>query len=146
VGWLDLNDRVGRAEWYLRQTHWEGHVKSGNRSLLLLWSPKKGLEWRPTWRRAIRVNPGEKYRASAWIETRAATGWNGLILEFYDTAYRPIAKVQSESPKANQPWSEVSVEAVAPEAARWLRLLLHAESPDGAVWFDDVGLQRLAAE
>lgn len=144
VGWLDLNDRVGRAVWYSAGTHWSKPVKSGRRSMLLLWAPAKGLEWRQTWRRALRVNSGEVYRGTAWIKTRAAKGAAWFALQFYDTAYEAVATAKSEPLKSDGEWQKVSVEARVPTAARWLRIVLHSEARDGAVWFDDIELARAA--
>jgi hypothetical protein len=143
VGWLDLLDRMGRAEWYRAGTHWEKHVRSGQYSVLTLWSPSKGLEWRQTWRRAIRVRPGEKYRGSVWAQASGATGANYLALEFCDTSCQPMTTVKSESLTSDAAWKQVSIEAKAPDAARWARVILHSEAYQGAVWFDDVEMTRI---
>jgi hypothetical protein len=143
VGWLDLTDRAGRAEWYRAGTHWEKHVHTGQYSALILWSPKKGLEWRQAWRRAIRVRPGEKYGVSVWVQTSAATGANYLALEFSNNAYQPITTARSESVTADAGWRQLTVEAAAPEGARWARVVLHSEANQGAAWFDDVEVARM---
>ncbi|MBM4083062.1 MAG: hypothetical protein FJ278_25360 [Planctomycetes bacterium] len=143
VGWLDLEDRVGRAERYRAGTHWDKPVRTGQFSALILWPPQKGLEWRQTWRRALRVRPGEKYRVAAWVKTRAAAGLNCVALEFYDAAYQPISRATSESATADDAWRLESVEVSVPEKARWARVILHSESSDGAVWFDDVEVVNL---
>ena len=144
IGWLDLNDRAGRAEWYRAGTHWDKPVKSGTRSAMLLWTPQKGLEWRQTWRRAVPVQVGESYRAAAWVKTRAATGSTWLSLQFSDTAYEPVSNAKSEVMKTDCDWKELSLEAIVPSNARWLRAILHTEANSGAVWFDDVEIMRVA--
>lgn len=143
VGWLDLADHAGRAELYRAGTHWEKHVHTGQYSALLLWAPAQGLEWRQTWRRAMRVRPGERYHAAVWARGSAATGVCGVALEFYDTAYKPLNAVRSESISGTGAWAQLSVDATAPERARWARLILHSEASAGAVWFDDVEVTRL---
>ncbi|MCD6350926.1 MAG: hypothetical protein J7M26_02305, partial [Armatimonadetes bacterium] len=66
ANWLDPTDRIGRARRYRAGWHWERHVRLGAWSVLLLWAPKKGLEWKQTWPKATRVRPGEKYRLTVW--------------------------------------------------------------------------------
>lgn len=143
IGWLDLEDRTGRAEWYRAGTHWDKPVKSGARSAMVLWPPQKGIEWRQSWRRAIRVTPGDKYRASAWVKSRADSGGSQVVLEFSSSAYLPVAQPASAALQGDHDWTEVTVEATAPEQARWLRLLLRSTA-GGAVWFDDVSVERMA--
>lgn len=142
VGWLDLTDRAGRAEWYRAGTHWDKPVKSGQRSALVLWAPAGGLEWRQTWRQALRVKPGEIYRGRAWLKTRTASGSAEVTLEFYNAAYLPVERVSSPPLEGTSEWKEQSVEATAPKEARWLRLILHSKA-EGAAWFDDVEIVRL---
>ncbi len=142
VGWLDLSDRLGRAEWYRAGTHWEKFVRTASRSVLILWPPKKGLDWRQTWPAAVRVRPGERYRASAWVRDKGATGSTYCALEFYDADYKPLAMAKSASCAGDSDWRELSVEARAPDKARWLRLLLRSEDNQGAVWFDDAAVVR----
>ncbi|MCX6906737.1 MAG: hypothetical protein NTY01_01705, partial [Verrucomicrobia bacterium] len=143
VGWLDLNDCAGRAEWYRAGTHWDKPVKSGKRSAMLLWTPQKGLEWRQTWRRALPVKAGETYRAAVWIKTRAATGSTWFALQFCDTAYQPVGDAKSEVVKTDNDWRKLSLEANVPPEARWLRAILHTEANSGVVWFDDVEIVRV---
>ena len=143
---MDLDDRVGRAEWYVAGTHWDKPVKSGQRSVLLLWAPAKGLEWRQTWRHALHVNSGERYRGTVWIKTRAAKGAAWLALQFCNTAYETVDTVKSGPLKSDGEWQQVMVEARVPATAPWLRIVLHSEAKNGAVWFDDVELVRIADE
>lgn len=143
VGWLDLQDRASRAQWYREKTHWGSFVKTGRHSVLLLWAPEKGLEWRQTWRHAVRVNVGETYRGTAWVKTRAASGATWFALQSYDTAYQPVDLVPSETVKGDEAWRKLSVAVHVPKDACWLRVLLHSESKDGAVWFDDIEVVRV---
>lgn len=144
VGWLDLNDRAGRAEWYRAGTHWDKPVKTGKRSAMILWAPQKGLEWRQTWRRALQVKEGETYRSTVWVKTRATTGATWFALQFYDTAYQPVGTTKSEVAKAGDEWRKLLVETRAPPEARWLRAMMHTEANSGAVWFDDVEIMKVA--
>ncbi|MCX7006791.1 MAG: hypothetical protein NTY53_06020 [Kiritimatiellaeota bacterium] len=142
IGWLDLNDRTGRAEWYRAGIHWDKPVRTGQHSALLLWTPPAGLEWRQTWRRAVPVNAGETYRAAVWVKARAATGATWLALQFSDTAYEPVSVAKSEVVKTDCDWKKLSLETVVPPNACWLRAILHTAANSGAVWFDDVEIMR----
>jgi hypothetical protein len=146
VGYLDLADPLGRADYYRMGTHFERHVHQGQHSLLVLRTPAAGLEWRPTWRHAARVEPGQRYRASAWVNAIAATGTTCVALEFYDAAYHVLTRVPSASVAGDTAWRSLTVEAEAPPQARWLRVILHSRGNSGAAWFDDVELARVAAD
>ncbi len=142
IGWLDLKDKAGRAEWYRAGTHWDKPVKKGERSAMVLWAPEKGIEWRQTWRRALRVNPGETYRASVWVKSRTEKGGSHLTLELSDTNYHAIAQPKSLEATGNADWTELKLDATIPPDARWLRVILHS-NPDGAAWFDEVSVERV---
>lgn len=142
IGWLDLKDRSGRAEWYRAGTHWDKPVKNGERSLLLLWAPEAGIEWRQSWRRAIPVRAGEIYRATAAVKARLTRGDAHLALAFFDGDYEPLPRIESAPAGATEVWTELRQEAEVPEGARWLRLFLHSDA-DGAVWFDEVAVERI---
>jgi hypothetical protein len=143
VGWLDLKDRVGRAEWYASGTHWGSNAHTGRRGVLLLWAPgERGLEWRQTWPSAIRVHPGDRYDCSAWIRTRGGGGGAHLAVQLADNSYSVIDVVKGE-PLSNAPsWQESRVEAQVPEGAKWLRIILYSNMTDGAAWFDDVKVTK----
>lgn len=143
VGWLDLSDRVGRAEWYRDKTHWNSLVKTGQRSVLLLWVPEKGLEWRQSWRHAIRCSGGETYCGTAWAKARGAAGAAWFGLQAYDTNYQPLDLVRSEPVTDGDAWQSLSAVIHVPQEAAWLRVLLRSEAGDGAVWFDDVEVVRV---
>jgi hypothetical protein len=143
VGWLDTRDRTGRAEWYRAGTHWERHVRTGRHSALVLWPPKQGLEWQQVWPKAIRVQPGEKYRASVWGKVAATTGGSYLALEFSGTDYAPIVVAKSPALISDGQWQQLSVGATVPESARWIRIILHAEGSEGATWYDDAEVVRM---
>lgn len=143
VGYLDLDDHAGRAERYRAKTHFEPHVRTRDFSVLILWAPAKGLEWRPSFPRAVKVSAGDKYSGSVWAHTRAATGVTCLALEFYDAAYQPISRTSSAALSGDQEWRQLSVEVAAPQNARWLRPILRSEANSGAAWFDDVKVTRL---
>ncbi len=144
VGWLDPSDRTGRAEWYRAGTHWEKHVRTGRQSALVLWPPKLGLDWQQTWPKAVRVRPGEEYRASVWGKAVAMTGGSYLAVAFSDTDYRPIVVTKSAVLTADGAWQQLSVDAEVPDSARWLRIILHGAGSDGAIWYDDAEIVRMA--
>lgn len=142
IGWLDLNDKTGRAEWYRAGTHWDKPVKKGARSAMVLRAPEKGIEWRQIWRNALRVNPGEVYRASVWVKSRTEKGRSHLTLELSDTNYHAIAQPTSNEAEDKGDWTELKLETTIPPAARWLRVILHSNA-DGAAWFDEVSVERV---
>jgi len=142
IGWLDLSDKTGRAEWYRAGTHWDKPVKQGERSAMVLWAPEKGIEWRQTWRNAVRVSPGEVYRASAWVKSRTEKGRSHLTLELSDTNYHAIAQPISNVVEGKGDWTELKLETTIPPNARWLRVMLHSNA-DGAAWFDEVSVERI---
>ncbi|MCP4645218.1 MAG: hypothetical protein GY851_32550 [bacterium] len=142
VGWFDKADRAGRAEWYRAGTHWGRQTYSGSRSLLLLWAPEAGLEWRQTWPKAIRVRAGEQYRGTVWAKARNAGDGAHFGLQFSDGAYKVVAVETCPVVAEDAGWHQLSVEAVVPAEARWLRVVLHSRGKDGAVWFDDVEVVR----
>ncbi|HIE54746.1 MAG TPA: hypothetical protein EYP90_06145, partial [Chromatiaceae bacterium] len=113
VCWLDLRDRVGRAYRYRAGTHWERHVRTGEFSVLILWAPKAGIEWRQTWRRAIPTKPGQRLRLSCWVKTKAS-GRTFIAIEFYDAAYKPISRAESRPLSGDNNWTKLDVEAIAP--------------------------------
>lgn len=144
VTWLDQNDRAGRAEWYRKGTHWDSStVRTGQFSVLLLWAPSKGLEWRQTWRHAVRVNEGEIYKATAWVRAKSASGKTWFALQSYDTNYRELEIVMCEPLQGDVSPRKVSTTLHIGKGGRWLRAILHSESVDGAVWFDDVEITRV---
>jgi hypothetical protein len=142
IGWLDLNDKTGRAEWYRAGTHWDKPVKQGARSAMVLWAPEKGIEWRQPWRNALRVNPGEVYRASAWVKSRTEKGRSHLTLELSDTNYHAISQPISNEVEGKGDWTELKLETTIPPNVRWLRVILHSNA-DGAAWFDEVSVVRV---
>ncbi len=143
VGWQDMLDRTGRVEWYRAGTHWEKHVHSGRRAALVLWPPKQGIRWQQTWPKAVRVVPGERYRASVWGKAVAADGLSYLALEFSDTDYEPVRTVKSDALASDAGWQQLSLQETVPDSAKWLRILLHGGGSGGAIWYDDVEVVRL---
>lgn len=142
AGWPDPTDRVGRAEWYRVGTHWARHVHGGERSLLLLWAPEKGLEWRQSWPRAVRVRPGERYECIGWVECKGTGGEAALGVRIADTDYRALGTVWGERATGDTGWRQVRVEVTVPERGKWLRVLFRSTMREGAVWLDDVDLSR----
>lgn len=144
VEWLDPGDRCGRAVWYRAGSHWQRHVKAGGRSVLVLWAPEKGIEWRQTWPRAVRVRAGEAYRLEAWAEASGRGGRAYVALEFYDGQYQAISRTASADVPVGKGWREMIVEARAPDGAKWMRVVLYSNMADGAVWFDEVRVEAVA--
>jgi len=143
VGWLDLQDRVGRAEWYASGTHWGSNAHTGRHCVLLLWPPaERGLEWRQAWPQAIRVRPGDKYDCSAWVRTRGTGGVAYVAAQISDTNYSAIDVVKGEPVSETPAWQESRVQVQVPEGGKWLRIVLHSNMTDGAAWFDDAKVTK----
>ena len=80
---------------------------------------------------------------SAWMKTRAATEKNYIALQFHDADYRLLAEVRSDSLQGDEDGRRVSVNATAPANTRWMRAVLHSEGNEGAMWCDDVAVERV---
>lgn len=141
--WNDPMDRLGRLEWAGLIARNQTLRRSGRHSLKLMWANEKGLQWRQTWPAAVRVEPGERYRATAWVKTAQATGETDLALEFATRSAQPVATLACEPVAGDLEWTRLSVEGVAPPEAERVRIVLRSRSSDGAAWFDDVALMRL---
>ena len=147
-GWFvkrgDRSIRDGCTEWYRKGTHFDhSMVKTGVRSVLLLWAPKTGLTWCQTWRRALSVKKGERYESSAWAYAKNAAGHFRIELETADANYCVRTIVQNENtPLKNERWVRLKVSLDIPEKVCWLRLALYSDAQTGAVWFDDVSITK----
>lgn len=143
VGYGDLNDRVGRAEW-------EGQIqrnlnlwREGRHSLKLMWTPAAGLEWHQSWPCCTYVRPGEYYAASAWVKLYAATGQTQVLLAFYDEQTRPVAEIASAPLAGTADFQRLRVAAAVPEGAVRARVILRSYRNEGAAWFDEIELTRV---
>ena len=145
VGYGDLTDRIGRAQW-------EGQIQrnavlwhGGRRSLNLMWTPQAGLEWRQTWPASVYVREGEHYAASAWVKTYAATGDTQVVLGFYRDDLSPVAEAACPPVQGTEDWRRLAVASAVPEGACRARVILRSSGNEGAAWFDDVELVRVDA-
>jgi len=141
--WNNPKDRLGILDWEGRVSRNQNLWLSGRRSLKIMWASEEGLEWRQTWPAALWVDPGEHYRASAWVKTVDATGQTVVALEFYSRNANLISTVEGNSIDGTQEWSQLSVRAEVPERAERMRVILRSRSNDGAAWFDDIELMRV---
>jgi len=89
----------------------------------------------------IPVKPGKKYKLTAWIKTKDATGVNVAGIWWYNgSQWRYRGKANSRSINGTQDWTKVEVEGVCPSTAPLARIDLISEGNKGTVWFDDVTL------
>jgi hypothetical protein len=81
VNWKNLDDKFGRAEWDNSSMHsvFSKNVRSGERSIKLMWTPQEGIEWLQRQPSAIKTIPGEKYNFSGWIKTN---DWTRVSFDF----------------------------------------------------------------
>lgn len=143
VGWHNLRDKLGRAEWEGRISRNARVTHTGRHAVKLMWTPPEGLEWRQRWPSAFSVRPGERYRCSGWVKTQEATGESYLILYLYRRNLEPVASFRSEPVAGTQDWRRLVFVASIPEGAEKARLACRADGNGGAVWFDDVEVVRV---
>lgn len=141
--WNNPKDRIGVLDWEGRVPRNKNLWRSGRRSLKIMWAPEEGLEWRQTWPAALWVNPGEHYRASAWVKTVDATGQTVIALELYSRNTDLVNVVESTPIQGTQEWVQLSVTAEVPAGAERMRVILRSRLNEGAAWFDDIELVRV---
>lgn len=141
--WHDMNDHTGRAIYEGEILRSNDYCHSGTRSLKLMWTPEKGIEWMQRWKSAIPVIPGEKYKCSVWLKTHEATGENRLLVHLYERNNQIVKTFQSKSFQGNQEWVQVSLTITVPPKAEKMKVGLFSANNTGAVWFDEAELQYL---
>lgn len=94
------------------------------------------------WNNAILpVEPGKRYRLTAWVKTQAATGKNVAQIVWYSgNMWTPMGTVDTPPQAGTQGWTEVTAEGVCPRDAMFVRVHLRSEHNTGEVSFDDVAL------
>lgn len=91
----------------------------------------------------IPVDPGKKYKVTAWIKTQDATGNNQIALYWYKgNMWTYTGEVRSESVTGTSDWRKVTVEGVCPADACLVRVNLISENNTGQTWFDDIELSE----
>jgi hypothetical protein len=144
VNWKNLDDKFGRAEWDNSSMHsvFSKNVRSGERSIKLMWTPQEGIEWLQRQPSAIKTIPGEKYNFSGWIKTVDATGKSCFIIYSYDGMTLKEEKKSGIFDGTND-WTRVSFDFTIPENADRIRVGCSSRANEGAAWFDDVEIIRL---
>jgi len=145
VGYVDLTDRIGRAQWEGQIQRNSNLWREGRHSLRLMWTPAAGLEWRQTWPASVYVREGEHYAASAWVKLHAATGETQVVLAFYAEDLSPVAEAASAPLAGTADFQRVSIAAAVPEGAVRARVILRSRGNEGAAWFDEIELTRVDA-
>ncbi len=94
------------------------------------------------WNNAIiPVEPGKRYKLTAWIKTQAATGKNAAEIVWYSgNMWTPMGTVETASQIGTQGWTQGMAEGVCPRDAMFARVHLRSEHNTGAVSFDDIAL------
>lgn len=125
-----------------------GVAHSGRFSLRVSFDGKSNLYFHSVCH-VIPVEPGARYRLTAWIRTRGLTTDERvrLVLHAVSVASDPL---YTASPEKDQPWSEVALDWTSPpgEHQGSLCLVRNASAePDnrirGEFWIDDVALRPL---
>jgi hypothetical protein len=145
VGWHDLEDKIGRAEWEWSRKNsvFSRASRSGQRSAKLMWTPGDGIEWRQRWTSAFTVKSGEEYKASAWVKFQEATGENYLILYFYKRDNTAVGQSKSSVVKGSGTWQNISFTVRVPEGAEKARVACRSDANKGVVWFDDIEVMQI---
>jgi hypothetical protein len=145
IKWLDINDKLGKAEWDWSRMHscFSKMTRSGERSLKLMWTPAKGIEWIQRWPSAVmNLSEGEKYESSSWMKTKDATGESYFIIYLYD-GIKLIDEFKSRSICGNCDWTKIILEFTIPPGVDRMRFACRSDNNQGAVWFDDLEIMRL---
>lgn len=145
IGWYNLKDKAGRAEWDWSKKHsvFSKVVRSGERSVKLMWTPKEGIEWRQRWPVAIQVQEGEKYRCSGWIKTCEATGDTYITVYTYRRYNEPVKTFKSRILSGTNDWTRIEFEFKIPPKAEKMRVACRSDDNNGAAWFDDIEVMRI---
>lgn len=135
--WCDLNDTEAALE-YLRD-----RGRSGSSCVSVAQAPAAGAEWRTRWADAVPVAPGQRFRASGWLMTRAATGPSSLRVYLSDEQMELLEVCTSAEVVDAPDWLELTVELTVPAKAIEARLGCYSAANGGQALFDDVELVRL---
>lgn len=149
------------ANWYPGEPDTHGEMWST--ALRVNWQPLQG-SWhgaiRGTWSGAgdqggfwqeVPATPGAHYRFTAWFWADDGNPWGPwyaghqmMKMEFF-SGDAMIAAVTNDLGYVNQVWQPRTLEAVAPEGADWVRVVIAAYEvgPDGALQFDQLELEIL---
>ena len=148
-GWYifyhDLTDKLGRAEWEGKINRNRDVAHSGRYSAKMMWTPKKGIEWRQTWCSSLEVRPGQKYRCSCWAKTRKATGDSYLAIYFCRGDYQFMGTKKSRPLSGTTDWQKLSFDFTVPKGAKRILVACRSDDNRGAAYFDDLELIRLDA-
>ena len=97
----------------------------------------------------VPASPDTAYRFSAWVWADVA--WTAqtreLKIEFWNADHsRRIATVAQPLDGIGETWQEISLEAVAPDEAAWVRVVVHVADagPEGALLIDSLDLRALS--
>jgi hypothetical protein len=89
------------------------------------------------------VSPGERATLTAWVRGEDATGTTWISLLYYDGKRTFLGRADSDPlPTGTTDWQQLSVWAIAPPGASYVRIQLGSSGNRGRVWFDDVALDR----
>jgi hypothetical protein len=87
---------------------------------------------------AIRASAGKTYSVSAWLKTSGASGGAVPAVDFWDASSTYLGTtVTSATVSGTQPWTQVSLQALAPPNTVYLRVEFRLNG-GGTLWADDV--------
>ncbi len=91
----------------------------------------------------IPVDPGGKYKLTAWIKTKDATGKNVVAMYWYSgNQWTCLGTPSTATITGTKDWTQVTVKGVAPRDAAFVRVNLISENNTGTTWFDDISLTQ----
>jgi len=89
----------------------------------------------------IPIEPGRKYRVSAWIKTKDATSESFAAIYWYSgNQWTWLGEVRTKSVSGTNDWTQVSGAGIAPRNAGFLRIHLISDNNTGTALFDDVAV------
>lgn len=89
----------------------------------------------------IQVEPGDTVRATAWLKTEDVSEKGGsLRIHWWDNSDDCFA-TSGTDPVGPEEWTQLEVEAVAPEGAVEADIGLYFNDPTGTGWWDDAALE-----
>lgn len=92
------------------------------------------------------IVPGGRYRVTAWVRGRRATGTSVVNVSWFDSRGVYISGCDSAGlGSGDTDWTELEATGVAPPAAAFAQIWLKSARNSGTVWFDDVTWARSAA-
>lgn len=91
----------------------------------------------------IPIEPGKRYRVSAWVKTRDATGESYAAVYWYGgNQWTWLGELRTRAVSGTAGWALLSATGSAPRNASFLRIHLVSDNNKGTTLFDDVSVRE----